>query len=318
MRESYVNVGRRRQARRKATSRVLVVAISAVIIFVLSLMLGTYLKTQVEALPPRGDMPEDLLSGQLPADTSDASEISIMASNLPLSPLVDDAAIRSVVEELTLGSREAVSLCLRDAAGEVHFRSTVAQGLTGQASAGLDLALLIPALRSANIYSSAVFAVTSFSEPDAVARELQHAFEISLAAEIGAAGVDEILLTGLPITVDTLDDITVYIEKIAVQLPDDVQLAVAVPPELVEGASGTVLSKQISQHANTVVLDLRGLTPEDGQTYPEAVSTIFADASLYFSKYNMRVLLPDTDDNTFSELRQVLELNAVHNWQIAE
>lgn len=318
MRENYVNIGRRRQARRRATSRILVVAVSAVIIFALSLMLGNYLRAQVAAIPPRGDMPDALLSGQLPADTSDASEVSIMASNLPLGKLADAAAIDTVVEELTLGSREAVSLCLRDAAGEVHFRSTVAQGLTGQAPAGLDLTLLLPALRDAGIYTSAVFAVTSFAESDSVARELQRAFEISLAAEIGTAGVDELLLTGLPVTVDTLDDITAYISEVAAQLPEDVQLAVAVPPELVEGASGTVLSKQLSQHADTIALDLRGLTPDEGKTYPEAVSAIFADASLYFSKYNMRVLLPDTDDATFTELRQVLELNAVRNWQVVE
>lgn len=316
MRENYVSVGRRRQARRKATSRILVVAVSAVIIFALSLMLGNYLKAQVAAIPPRGDMPDELLSGQLPADTSDASEISIMASNLPLGELADAASIEAAVEALTLGSREAVSLCLRDAAGEVHFRSNVAQGLTGQAPTGLDLPLLLPALHSANIYTSAVFAVTSFAEADAVARELQRAFEISLAAEIGAAGVDELLLTGLPVTVDTLDDVTAYISEVDAQLPDDVQLAVAVPPELVEGASGTVLSKQLSQYADTIALDLRGLAPDEGKTYAEAVSVIFADASLYFSKYNMRVLLPDTDDATFTELRQVLELNAVRNWQV--
>ena len=316
MRENYVNIGRRKQARRRTTSRILVITASALIIFALSLVLGHYLRAQVAALPPRGDMPADLLSGQLPADTSDASEVSIMASHLPLGELADAASIDAAVEALTLGSREAVSLCLRDAAGEVHFRSTVAQGLTGQAPAGLDLAMLVPALREAGIYCSAVFAVTSFAEPDAVSHELQRAYEVSLAAEIGAAGVDELLLTGLPVTVDTLDAVTAYLDAIAAQLPETVQLAIAVPPELVEGASGTVLSKQLSQYADTIALDLRGVAPAAGQSLAEATSAILADASLYFSKYNMRVLLPATEDAVFSELRQVLELNAVHNWQV--
>ncbi len=318
MRENYVSVGRRRQARRRTTGRILVIVISAVIIFALSLLLGNYLRAQVAALPPRGEMPDSLLSGQLPADTSDASEVSIMASNLPLGELIDATAVEAMVEELTLGSREAVSLLLRDAAGEVQFRSTVAQGLTGQASDRLELAQLIPPLRDAGIYTSAVFAVTSFAEADSVARELQRAFEVSLAAEIGEAGVDELLLTGLPVSVDTLDDITAYIGEIAAQLPETVQLAVAVPPELVRGASGTVLSKQLSQCTDTIALDLRGLIPAADESYPEAVSAIFAEASLYFSKYNMRVLLPDADDATFTELRQVLELNAVRNWQVVE
>ena len=176
----------------------------------------------------------------------------------------------------------------------------------------------IKILQDAGIYTSAVFSVTSFAEADAVARELQRAFEVSLAAEIGGAGVDELLLTDLPISVDTLDDVPAYISEIAAQLPQTVQLAVAVPPELVEGASGTVLSKQLSQYADTIALDLRGLVPDADETYPEAVSDIFAEASLYFSKYNMRVLLPDADDATFTELRQVLELNAVRNWQVVE
>ncbi len=318
MRENYVNVGRRRQYRRRTTNRILLVIISAVVIFILSLLLGNYLRAQINALPPRGDMPEDMLSGQLPADTSDASRVSIMASSLPLSSLADSAAIGAVVEELTLGSREAVSLRLRDTNGEVHFRSAVAQRLTGQTPVGVDLAQLVPALKKANIYTSAVLSVTSFTETDQVALELQRAFEISLAAEIGSAGVDELLLTDLPVSVDNLDGITAYIAEIKAQLEDSVQLAVAVPPAMVEGASGTVLVKQLSQYADTVALDLRALTPADGKTYPETVSAILANASLYFSKYNMRIILPVTEDAVFSELRQILELNAVHNWQIIE
>ncbi|MBQ3126219.1 MAG: hypothetical protein IJC15_04040 [Clostridia bacterium] len=318
MRENYVNVGRRRQSRRRTAGRILVVIISAVIIFILSLMLGNYLRAQIAALPPRGDMPEEMLSGQLPADTSDASRVSIMASSLPLGGLSDTAAISAVVEELTLGSREAVSLCLRDAGGEVHFRSDVAQRLTGQASSGVELPQLLPALKAARIYTSAVLAVTSFAEPDQVTRDLQRAFEISLAAEIGSSGVDELLLTELPVNVDTLDDVTAYIAEISAQLDDQVHLAVAVPPALIEGASGTVLAKQLSQYADTIALDLRSLTAETGSSYPDAVAAVLADASLYFSKYNMRVILPVTEDNIFSELRQILELNAVHNWQIIE
>jgi hypothetical protein len=316
MRENYVNVGRRKQARRRATSRILIIAVSAVIIFLFSLGLGNYLREQVAALPPREDLPSELLTGQLPADTSDASMVSIMASNLPLAPLSDEAAVRAAVEELTLGSREAVSLCLRDRTGEVRFRSAVAEELTGQTSVGLDLNLLIPALKAARIYSSAVFSAASFTQVDTVSQGLQRAFEISLVAEIGASGVDELLITDLPITVDTLDAVTDYLAEIAAQLPEAVQLAVAVPPEMVAGASGTVLSKQLSQHAGTLALDLRDLTPAEGQSYTDAVSAALTDASLYFSKYNMRVLIPDTDDTIFMALRQVLELNAVHNWQV--
>jgi len=316
VRETYVNIGRRKQMRRTARNRVLFVIISAVVIFALSLTLGNYLRAKVSALPPRADLPDDLLTGQLPADTSDASEISIMASYLPLTDLTDSAAIESLVESLTLGSREAVSLCLRDRAGEVHFRSTVAQNLTGGTPAELDLSLLLPALRNAGIYTSAVFGVTSFSAGDTAAYDLQHAFEISLAGEIGAAGVDELLLVGIPISVDTLDAVTAYITEIDAQLPDTVQLAVAVPPELVGAASGTVLCKQLSMHTDTIALDLRGLTPAKGQTFPDAAEALFADTSLYFSKYNMRVLLPQTDSTEFAELRQILELNGIRNWQV--
>lgn len=313
MRENYVNIGRRRQERRHVRGRVLVILASALIIFALSLVLGRYLQAQVAALPPRGEMPESMLQGQLPADTSDASEVSIMASNLALSPLSDPVAVNAAVEELTLGSREAVSLVVRDGAGEVHFRSTVARGLTGQEAAGPDLGSLATTLREAGIYASAVFAVTSFAEPDAVARELQHAFEISLAAEVGAAGVDELLLVGLPITVDTLDDIAAYVGEIAEQLDDDVHLVVALPHEIVDGAAGTVLASRLSQMADALALDLRGL---DSEAYVAAVEDVFADASLYFSKYNMRVLFPGVDDATFTTLRQLLEVSAVHNWQI--
>ncbi len=303
--------------RRRTVGRILIVAASAVVIFLLSLLLGHHLRAQLDALPARGDIPEQLLSGELPADTSDASRVSIMASHLPLSVLTDDAAVSAVVEELTLGSREAVSLCLRDTEGNVHFRSSVAQALTGQPAAdGLDLSVLIPALQRAGIYSSAVFSVTSLSEQDAVSRELLRAFEISLAGEIGAAGVDEILLTGIPLDVDSLDAAVGFVDEIRAQLPDGVHLAVAVPHDIVASAAGSVLIKQLSRSSDTVAIDLRSLPlgPED--SFPQAVSNLISDASLYFSKYNMRVILPQTDDALFSELRQVLELNAVHNWQI--
>lgn len=318
MRDNYINIGQRKQMRRRTTHRVLIVVVSAIIIVVLSLLLGSYLKAQVAALPERGDIPEQLLSGQLPADTSDASEVSIMASVLSLTPLSAGTTIEQLVEELTLGSREAVSLCLRSDSGEIFYRSTVAQNLTGQAAAGVDLAELLPALQKAGIYTSAVFGVNNFSETDTAVGELTRAYEISLCAEIGAAGVEEILLTGLPITVDTLDAVTAFLDEIHAQLPESVQLAVAVPVDLTANAAGTVLAKQLSRSVDTLALDLRGLTPAEGETLAQTASAVFADASLYFSKYNMRVLIPATDDATFSELHQVLELNAVHNWQIVE
>lgn len=306
------------QMRRRTTHRVLIVVISAVIIAAFSLLLGSYLKAQVAALPERGDIPEQLLSGQLPADTSDASEVSIMASILPLTQLDGETTVEDLVEELTLGSREAVSLCLRSDGGEIFYRSAVSQNLTGQTAEGADLAELLPALREAGIYTSAVFGANSFGETDTAVGELTRAYEISLCAEIGAAGVDEILLTGLPVTVDTLDAVIAFLGEIRSQLPESVQLAVAVPVDLTANAAGTVLAKQLSLWTDTLALDLRSLESAGGETLAEAAAGVFADASLYFSKYNMRVLIPETDDETFSSLRQTLELNAVHNWQVVE
>lgn len=317
MRENYINVGRIKQARRQARHRVIFIIVSAIVIFALSILLGQYLRAQVDAMPQRGDLPEALLSGQLPADTSDASKISIMASDLPLIDLPDANAIAELVEELTLGSREAVSLCLRDDGGNIHYRSSVAQNLVGQTADGTDLSILLPALHNANIYTSAVFGVTAFATADPVDRELLRAYELSLAAEIGTFAIDEILLTGLPITVDTLDEITAFLEEIDALLPENVQLAVSIPAELTQQPAGAVLIKQISLIADTVALDLRTLTAEDSQSLADAASTIFSEASLYFSKYNMRVLIPHVDNETFSAFRQSMELNGIHNWQVA-
>ena len=135
-------------------------------------------------------------------------------------------------------------------------------------------------------------------------------------AEIAAAGVDELLLIGLPISVDNLDAVTAFLREIDAQMPESVQLAVAVPKDLIDDATGAVLIKQLSLTADTIALDLRALATTETQSLADVMNDVFVDASLYFSKYNMRVLLPHTDDATFAELRQVLELNAVRNWQV--
>lgn len=318
MRDNYVNVGRRRQMHRHTVRRVLVVVISAVVIFALSLLLGTYLRRQVENMPPRGDIPEEMLSGQLPADTSDAGSRSIIAAPLALDALFDASAVNAAVEALVLGSREAVSLCLRDDAGNIWFRSQVAQNLTGQTASGVDLSLLLSALDAADIYASAVFGVTLFGEQDPVRRDLLRAYELSLAAEIGASGVEEILLTGLPLTVDTLDDVTAFLTELDALLPGTVQLAVAVPADVTRAAGGTVLIKQLSLACDTVALDLRALHDTDADALYAAACGIFADASLYFSKYNMRVLISPADDAAFSTFRQALEVNGIQNWQVVQ
>ena len=317
MRENYINVGRIKRARRQTKHRVIFIIVSAVVIFALSLLLGQYLRTRVDTMPPRGEIPAEMLSGQLPADTSDASKVSIMAPDLPLDGIPDAAAVATAVEELMLGSREAVSLCLRDDAGEVYYRSAVAQNLTGQQAEGVDLSLLLPALRDAGIYTSAMFGVTAFAASDTGEGDLLYAYESSLIAEIGMAGIDEILLTGLPVTVDTLDAVSGFLGEVKRQLPDSVQLAVAVPAALTQEAAGTVLIKQLSQYADTIALDLRELSLSEGQSLADAAAGIFTDASLYFSKYNMRVLLPAADRDTFAALRQSMELNGIYNWQSA-
>lgn len=317
MRENYINVGRIKRARKQTKHRILIIVISAVVIFGLSLLLGYYLRTQVDTMPKRGDLPAEMLSGQLPADTSDASKISIMAPDLPLDGIPDAAAVAAAVEELVLGSREAVSLCLRDDAGEVYYRSAVAQNLTGQQPDGVDLSLLLPALRDADIYTSAMFGVTAFTAPGTGEGDLLYAYESSLIAEIGSAGIDEILLTGLPVTVDTLDAVSDFLGEVRRQLPDSVQLAVAIPAALTREAAGTVLIKQLSLYADTIALDLRDLSLSEEETLADAAAELFTDASLYFSKYNMRVLLPAADRETFAALRQSMELNGIHNWQSA-
>ena len=162
-----------------------------------------------------------------------------------------------------------------------------------------------------------MFGVTAFATPGTGEGDLLYAYESSLIAEIGASGIDEILLTGLPVTVDTLEAVSDFLSEVRRQLPDSVQLAVAVPAALTLEAAGTVLIKQLSLYADTVALDLRGLSLAEGQTLADAAAGIFTDASLYFSKYNMRVLLPATDRDTFATLRHSMELNGIHNWQSA-
>lgn len=318
MRDNYVNVGRRRQMHRHTVRRVLVIVISAVVIFALSIMLGLHLKEQADSMPPRGDLPDELLSGQLPADTSDANTQNIAAAYLALDSLQDAAAIDAAVETLVLGSREAVSLCLRDDAGNVCFRSQVAQTLTGQTPTGVDLSLLLPALDKAGIYTSAVFGVTLFAESDPVRYDLLRAYELSLAAEIGMSGVKEILLTGMPLSVDTLDSVTEFLHELDALLPDAVNLAVAVPLDTTRTAGGTVLIKQLSLACDTVALDLRAMVADDPDALYDAACAIFADASLYFSKYNMRVLISPADDTAYSTFRQALEVNGIHNWQVVQ
>ena len=222
-------------------------------------------------------------------------------------------ALGGEIEEI-LGT-PAVSVAINRADGSLCYASAVADYQGRTETPDLPLMETLGELCSYISHVGGVFTPQVFSITDPNLFYAATLEDAALLAEFTGAGANELLLYGLPLTLETLDRITLYLRAVKLAAPK-IPLGVAVPREVAEAEGGWELLATLLTVADFCALDLSHEVIEDADATEgepsSAALALLGEVDYWLKAYDMRILLGESQ----SALLYTLEMQMHPNYQI--
>lgn len=184
------------------------------------------------------------------------------------------------------------------ASGSLTYSSDVAARL-GRQSNGSGLWSLPDAIGrfdDLGLYSIGVTRLPDFSTDDDLARSAAVGYHAALIAEALRAGVDDVLVCVGDIPAQRYDELIRLAEEVHRLCPNVGSVGVSISPSLAQGEENAELIHRIWQAFDYVAIDLTSATDE-GVASVEYVDSTLGGMLYYLLRYELRVLLPYTDDS---------------------
>lgn len=277
------------------------VAVSAI---VLALIVGAILGA-VAGGSQKKDVPHrDLIDfgGVEQPEVKYAELPSVQAGWIDLSGL-DSSALRQVLKECEAGN--AVAFVAYDGKQTVYFNTT----LTDKTDAPLversevTAADVVRRTEAEEYYSIALFTVGVHNELDEQLRLIKTSQELALISELASAGINEIILCGLPTDSDDLEGVNRYVRQ-AFEVAGNTRLGILVSHEdaLTSGISRLVGAT--NAYADSYVLDLRDA---------ENAGNVIEKNAYFLTAYRMRLMLREAE-----ELPEVIEQYSIESYLLVK
>jgi hypothetical protein len=305
----------------KSHTRLLFVIGGVLIAMILTVIWGLIWgeKAQKSALArTEAKLQEQALAAAIP-DWLPTQPDPIRASYLgKITTLADATAAAATLAE---GGATALSVPLY-ADGTPQYNSPAAQALGRQTENASDvtLARLFASILNENCRIAATFACDWQNEVDPALRRVARTYEAALVAEIATAGADEVLLTGLAISEESLSEVALFLREIRESAPDAV-IGVSLPTALMLSDTRVEIARILLSWVDHLALDLSdydthtvSVTAQDGTVTRESTDLpqILDLLDPAIRRYRMRLILPVS---MYEHLITVQELG-YDNWQI--
>ena len=198
------------------------------------------------------------------------------------------------------------SLCLRNEAGKVMYKSRLAEEFSINSFAEEELDEYVSKIHEYEGYVCAYFYVRSFACEDKTMRELYKSYEIALLCEASELGVDDILLLGLDINQDNADEIEAFVNKVSLAVGDTVVGVNLVPEVFSLSDKDLYLASRIRGACDYVAMDFTNVTDEpysveegnDGEGDTQTELEALTEKMYYYIKaYSARIIL--SRDNSY-------------------
>lgn len=283
------------------SSRTLLVVIAAAVFVLLSLVIsvvvGISLGKRAEKYPyaPKYDLSvEEYYSSDKKIGAVDAYAFD------------PDANVNSyIVKGIT-----DFSLCLRAEGGELTFSSYVAQemDIVQQEGEKSSLVATVDKIHAADGRVCAYFYVNFLTLEDYYLRELQKAYEIALVNEAADCGVDEIMLIGIEINDENIDELQKFVSD-AAQAAGNAALGVLIAPEVFKLSENDVYhASRLRSVCDFVALDLRMVSVAEELPENEEISElerVISEMEFYIRSYNMRMVLSTENAELYDEAKDL-------------
>ncbi|MBR2721313.1 MAG: hypothetical protein IKB75_00870 [Clostridia bacterium] len=222
----------------------------------------------------------------------------------------------SVGDDLTeAASKRQLSLSINNPAGEIYYRSPVAdfQGRARQGTESLTEAM--GALNAYGTYVSGVYYPQGFEHADPNLRYAAAVEDSAILREYLQMGGREILLIGLPFASEGLDSILSYLRTVRDAIGNS-PLGVAVTPSVIEGAYGNLVLEELLGICDFCALDLTGAQLTDETVNEIGICIGVRDTvhalDFYTKQYDMRLIVTE-EQTLFVDTFRIL---MVSNFQV--
>lgn len=286
---------------------VLAVLLAAAVLFTGAVILGNYLRAQAE---------------NIGSDAPPEPEITLSDFDASAVPAVIARAVRFGDAPGALGeaadgkSFNAYCAVMRGSDGKLRYRSEFESYLYGSESSG-ELPTLAEGLaKLGGTYVSGVFAAT-YPSADKKIRESVRGYELSLAAEIAASGIDDIVITGLSFDSGAADFCREVKERAAESAgAADVKVGIAVGYSFITSDGAREELVRLAPSFDFIALDL-----SDEISFGSAAEKLNGITPL-IGIYRMRIMIPCSDGSAAAALdagaENIAEIDGTQETDIPE
>lgn len=273
--------------------RILAILLAILLVSALALVWGSYLKAEADARAAAAERGEWTLDAEtatpIPVDVPDIRAVSIRPQG-------------NVGDILIAGNHGGVILPLGSANSPLGYLSSVAAeaGIPVSAEA-VSLSEDVARVQKRDLNVTCSFTVTCFAETDPALRAYRRGLELALLREYAAAGMDDLLLLGLPGGDEALDELTVVflteLKALLSDLESPPAVGVAIAPACFEAKdspetetgtpplyAGNLTPTRILHACDYIAMDLRDCDAEE-------VASILPRISYAYVRYSLRLLL---------------------------
>ncbi len=303
----------RRSVYRKNRIKViaLTATVTAIAISLVFLIVGNLLGNKVEDY-------EESRKKRQSAET-DATHSAVTSINAYRVPLNEDGSNFSTrVQNAKKNGYSAACFYLDTKDGRLLYPSEVAQEQGKQTSSdtsGLrSLKNAVSTFEDSDLYTVGITHVSSFGTDDDLSRAVAIGYHSALVSEALRAGVDDVLIYVPDVPSDRYGELISLADEVRRLCPTDGKIGLSLPPSFFTAENAQSSFDSLFSAFDYVAIDL--CSPPEGTSLADYADTSLADMLYYLLRYNVRVLLPNTDADTLAAAREVVSAKGSQNIQI--
>lgn len=201
------------------------------------------------------------------------------------------------------------SVCLRSSDGAITYNTEYDVSFGEEIAEGVSpLSKYTTYIHESGGYVCAYFHVISFTVEDEQLREIYKAHELALLSEAARSGADEIMLVGLNVTDENIDEIEEFVSDAATAAGTAVLGALVTPDVFRLTEEGIYHAARLRAVSDFVALDLRDL-PDNADSVEvgeiSLLEQVLDEMEYYISSYSMRVVLSEENSVLYDALRKL-------------
>ncbi len=288
----------RRSVYRKRRIKIIAITVSCavVVLALLFVIIGNVLgsRTDGEDSEQSGvDTEQGFVDGHSPVR-------EVRACHVPLNE--DGSSLSGRLSSAVRGGYSDVCFELDTADGKLLYISEIAQSLGKQTSGATDMrtiSSIVSLLDSNRVYSIGITHISDFSSDDDLVRSAAAGFYAAQIAEALRAGVDDVLIYVGDIPTERYGELIGLADQIH-RLSPEGNLGLSLPVSVLSGADNSALVDKLWNAFDYLAADLSVQDNTESDT-ADQIGNELGGMLYYLLRYNMRVLVPNTDDAALTQ-----------------